>query len=96
MFCCLNYKFPESEVIGFHLSSLNSIGKKKKIKHLIFHLENTSDDTILELYASETRVLKNMVSAEYTQSLNLVPREVFFKYSLLGLLGFMVCFSIPS
>lgn len=95
MFCCLNYKFPESEVIGFHLSSLNSVGKEK-IKHLIFHLENTSDYTILELYAGETRVLKNMVSAESTQSLKLVPREVFFKYSLLGLLGFTVCFSIPS
>lgn len=88
------YKFPEFGVIGFHLSRLNSIEKNQA--HLIFHLENISDDTILELHASETRLLKNIVSAASTQLPRLVPSKAGFKYSLLGLLGFAVCFPLPS
>lgn len=89
-----HYKFPEFGMIGFHLNTLNSLETNQT--HLIFHLENISDETILELYASETRLLKNIVSAASAQSPRFVSSKVCFKYSLLGLLVFAVCFPLPS
>lgn len=89
-----HYKFPEFGVIGFHLNSLNSLEKNQT--HLIFHVENISDGTILELYASETTLLNNIITAASSQSPWFVPSKVCFKYSLLGLLGFAVCFPLPS